>query len=154
MGICVADLIVKNKDTNFGTILTKYSKWFCLSNFILAIVLVPKEPDLELSYLRIFSFGLFYSSLLTAAIFDRFVNRIFSSRPLVFIGKFSYSLYLIHLPIIHAIHTMTKSLNWTEQSQFIFYQGFVMPLCIFLGYVFYQFAERPFLRKKYDLDKI
>jgi peptidoglycan/LPS O-acetylase OafA/YrhL len=41
------------------------------------------------------------SLLVAAALFLPFPRRLFSSRPLVGVGEFSYSLYLLHMPVLY-----------------------------------------------------
>ena len=144
LGVWVAHLVVEKRN-NY---LIQYSIWGLLASFILLVLVHPPAPSLDFSYARILPFGIFYFFLLITAIYDRRIQSIFSWKPMVVLGQFSYSLYLIHLPIIQGIHSITKSMNWSPQIQFFFYQGFVMPLCILLGYVFYRFLEKPFLKKR------
>jgi peptidoglycan/LPS O-acetylase OafA/YrhL len=148
LGIWVAHIAIVKKNTLFQEICTRYVRLGCLASLVLIVILVPHEPQVDFSYERIVPFGIFYFFVLIAAIFDEKIKKILSWKPIVLIGNFSYSLYLIHLPIIQIIHSITKSMNWTPQFQFIFYQGLVMPTCIALSYVFYRVAEKPFIKKR------
>jgi peptidoglycan/LPS O-acetylase OafA/YrhL len=148
LGILAAHLLVTKPSSLVQDYIIRYSKWGVLASFIPLFIVVPPEPNLEFSYARIVPFGVFYFFLLVAALYDSNFQKMFSWKPLVFVGEFSYSLYLIHLPIIQAIHIFTKPMNWSDQTQFFFYQGFVLTLCIVLGYLFYLLFEKPFLKKR------
>jgi peptidoglycan/LPS O-acetylase OafA/YrhL len=74
------------------------------------------------------------------------VFRVLDSRPAVFLGGFSYSLYLVHHPVIHAldpiIAAMTRSPQAHEVAMYIF--GPIVSLVA--AYLFYLAFEKPFLR--------
>ena len=75
-----------------------------------------------------------------------------SWKPLVFIGTFAYSIYLVHLPILwiavgglHKISALKSSVPITALVSFFI----VIPLIVAFAYVFYFVCERPFLNKKH-----
>ncbi|HZW54556.1 MAG TPA: acyltransferase [Candidatus Elarobacter sp.] len=70
--------------------------------------------------------------------------RFLATRPIVLLGTFSYSLYLIHAPLVdvagaalHRAHagSLTSALAW----------GALVPVVLLLAYGFYRVFERPFL---------
>jgi peptidoglycan/LPS O-acetylase OafA/YrhL len=122
-----------------------------LATLALVCLLLPHEPYLDLRYLRAIPFGLLYFGVVLAATCDPIARSIFSWPPLVWVGSFSYSLYLIHLPFIHAAFSVTKQFNWSPAVQFIFYIGFFAPLMVMVGYGFYLVAEKPFLQGRRPL---
>ena len=65
---------------------------------------------------------------------------------LVGVGAFSYSLYLIHEPIVHLAYAMFRQRQLTPPQQFLVYECGVLPLCVVLGYVFYRLVERPLVQ--------
>jgi len=76
------------------------------------------------------------------------VRNIFETSPLVFIGSFSYSLYLIHAPLIQLIWLyVLHPLGLGKVSEFI---GLVFlgtfPILV-ISYVFFLYFEKPFLNK-------
>lgn len=83
-----------------------------------------------------------------AAVRSPSVARALSIRPLVFVGLFSYSLYLVHTPIIQAAHHLSGSDAWSTARKLAFFQGPVLALTLVAGYLFYLVAERPFMRRK------
>jgi peptidoglycan/LPS O-acetylase OafA/YrhL len=151
LGVWAAHLLVTKPSSLVQDYITRYSKWGCLASLIPLFIVVPPEPFFGFSRSRIIPFGIFYFFLLVAALYDSSFQKFFSWKPLVFVGEFSYSLYLIHLPIIEGIYIFTKPMNWSDQTQFFFYQGFVFALCVFLGYLFYLLFEKPFLKEKIRL---
>jgi len=72
------------------------------------------------------------------------VGKFLSSRPMVFIGKISYSLYLWHWPIIVLLHNyyITKLLSW--QVQFL-----AITLTVLFSLLSYYFVENKTRRWKY-----
>jgi peptidoglycan/LPS O-acetylase OafA/YrhL len=73
--------------------------------------------------------------------------RLFTSRPLARMGKFSYSLYLIHFPIIavfyHALYT-----HVSPEATFLILLLGVAPLTVGLAYLFHCLVERPFVSRR------
>ncbi|HTA90129.1 MAG TPA: acyltransferase [Polyangiaceae bacterium] len=65
---------------------------------------------------------------------------------LVGVGTFSYSLYLIHEPIVHLAYAMLRQRQLTPVEQFLVYECGVLPFSVGLGYVFYRLVERPLVQ--------
>jgi len=68
-----------------------------------------------------------------------------SSRPCVTLGAFSYSLYLIHVPIIVLALTCLGTTKISGDHKFLLMYLFVMPLCLVLAYGFHLLFEKPFM---------
>ncbi len=81
-----------------------------------------------------------------ATLYDPVTRRLMCAWPLPGIGLFSYSLYLLHLPLIEICYQLTGSGKWSEWKQFLFYYGLILPGCVVAAFVFYLIFERPFLR--------
>jgi peptidoglycan/LPS O-acetylase OafA/YrhL len=79
-------------------------------------------------------------------------NRIrdfFSLRMLVIIGSFSYSLYLIHAPLIQLIWWyILHPLHLGQTSEFVWLILLGTPIILGLAYVFFLYCERPFLNQR------
>ncbi|RYX81180.1 acyltransferase [bacterium] len=71
--------------------------------------------------------------------------KVLSWRPLVFIGSFSYSLYLIHMPIQDIIINRVETLDLPRAVTYIGMTLLYMPLITLLAYGFYQLFEKPFI---------
>jgi hypothetical protein len=73
------------------------------------------------------------------------VSRILLSNPVtVGIGLISYSVYLVHWPMIVFWKHLDQSLGWTDQALIVF-------CTLALGYLSYRYIETPFRTKKIDL---
>lgn len=128
--------------------LVSTARYGFVASLALILCVTPTTPNHPFDYRCIVPAGIASFFLLLLALHDPGVTRIFSYRPLAFVGTFSYSLYLIHLPIIHLVYSVTKHYKWPAWEQFCFYQGAVFSACILLGYLFYLFAEKPYLNRK------
>lgn len=75
------------------------------------------------------------------------LTRVFAWRPLVFVGTFSYSVYLIHAPLLQILwqYVMTP-LGFTHAGMFAFLMTVGLALVIGLAYVFFLAFEAPFMR--------
>ena len=74
------------------------------------------------------------------------LRTILESRPLVFIGMMSYSLYLIHAPLLqivwqYAVHPLRLS----DTSSFLVLVTLSLPFVLGVTYLFFRICERPFI---------
>ena len=75
------------------------------------------------------------------------VHRCLEWRPLVAIGQFSYSLYLIHAPLLAVAWVfLVKPLGFTPGAAFALMVGVVGPAIVAASYGFHRVAERPFMK--------
>lgn len=73
--------------------------------------------------------------------------RFLNARPLAFIGSFSYSLYLIHAPLLQIISQyMLSHLAIDEFSATLLLSALGVMLIIPFSYLFFLVCERPFLK--------
>lgn len=97
--------------------------------------------------LRLVTFGPLCFFAVLAATHEGPVKRWLSWRPLVGVGTFSYSLYLIHEPLISLAAIMILPKHWPNIVQFSC-QVLILPaLMIGLAYLFFLAFEKPFLRR-------
>ncbi len=78
------------------------------------------------------------------------VYKILNSRPLTFIGTFSYSLYLIHIPVLEFIRGVISHLLGTGHSPLQLWEAtavFGLPTTLAASYLFHLAFERPFMSK-------
>ena len=94
--------------------------------------------------------GLIYAALLLTASRPRsLVNRALSHRTLVSLGIFSYSVYLIHQPLVISLgHFATRHFSNAEVVGFELF--LVAPLMLGLGYLFHLLFEHPFMNAPRD----
>ncbi len=70
--------------------------------------------------------------------------RLLRSRPLGFLGAISYSLYVIHEPVLRAMHVTMHNMSMTPIGIYLTLLGVGVPLCLGLAYAFHCAVERPF----------
>lgn len=79
------------------------------------------------------------------------VLKILNWQPLVFIGTFSYSLYLIHAPLLQILSQYVLSpLHLSVLGKTCLILTFGTPLVVFISYLFFLLFERPFLISNKD----
>jgi peptidoglycan/LPS O-acetylase OafA/YrhL len=74
------------------------------------------------------------------------VARILSAPWLVAIGIFSYSIYLVHAPLLHLSWFALRQLELSNDLNFIVLTTLVLPAIVVLSYIFHLWFERPFMR--------
>ena len=94
--------------------------------------------------------GLLFAALLLAGSrSETRLHRALSHRLLVWLGLFSYSVYLIHQPMVIALGDYGIA-RFTNTGQVLFMLFLVVPLMLGLGYVFHLLFERPFMSAPRD----
>ena len=77
------------------------------------------------------------------------VPRVLSARALSGCGAFSYSIYLVHLPVLHPLeHFLIAPLGLGTLPHFWALMATGLPLVVALSYLFYRVFERPFIEKR------
>lgn len=96
-------------------------------------------------------FGIATASFLAVVTAGGFptARRLLGSRPAVFIGGFSYSLYLMHGPLLHSLNKLiVEPLALPKLAQFVGLVGVGVPLIFGLCYAFYLGFEKPFIAQR------
>ena len=76
------------------------------------------------------------------------IGKILNWKPLVFIGSFSYSIYLMHAPLLQILwQYVFHPLNLSPFLTYLLQCCIGTPIIIILCYIFFIFAERPFLSR-------
>ena len=73
------------------------------------------------------------------------ILRLLESTPLVALGRFSYSLYLTHLPIVALCYFGLQRSALSQSSQMLVLVGLSLPLSVLFAYGFYWVFERRFV---------
>lgn len=73
------------------------------------------------------------------------LSRLLSSKLLVFIGGFSFSLYLVHAPLIQAAWQIFNMWHVGPETMMILLTFVGTPLIVLISYGFFWLFERPFL---------
>jgi peptidoglycan/LPS O-acetylase OafA/YrhL len=83
------------------------------------------------------------SAVLFASVFIQFINV--KHRVFEFLGKTSYALYLIHLPIGWGILSMVKNVLHIDNQYIMTFVVFSTTcLCLYFAYLYWRFVEVPF----------
>jgi peptidoglycan/LPS O-acetylase OafA/YrhL len=119
-----------------GTILAKGHKWF-----------EHYTPYVDLCI------GAGFAMLLAGLVSARegsllgFGRKSLSFPPLVFVGTFSYSLYLVHPIFLHAAWMFWRAVRGTESIGMFGLLLLSLPAVIGAAWVFYRICEQPFMSK-------
>ena len=73
--------------------------------------------------------------------------RLLESRCAVALGKFSYSTYLIHYPLLIALYTLLSRMALSSRLGFVVQLGVLLPLTLGICYLYYRVCEKPFMAK-------
>ena len=126
--------------------LLRCAPWGLLASFLLVGLTVPSDgsagplpPMIPQGFVAFFA--------LLVALNDGRLSAVARAPALVGVGAFSYSLYLIHEPIVHLAYAMFRQRQLTPAQQFLVYECGVLPVCAGLGYVFYRLVERPLVQR-------
>jgi peptidoglycan/LPS O-acetylase OafA/YrhL len=68
--------------------------------------------------------------------------RVFESRAALLVGRFSYSLYLVHMPVLVVIYLASRAMP-AGLSRWFLMQASMVPCSLAASYVFYLAFERP-----------
>lgn len=153
----VAGTFYKSQSKNWIA-LEKVMKKPIINVLILFLFIVMQWGDLNIreKYFPALSVHYFYLSswifaltILASLIPDTVTSKIFSSKILVFCGAISYSLYLIHLPVIDWNHTMKGHirlpLSPTLLNVFLFFS--IITSAIVISYLLYTYVEKLYFEK-------
>jgi peptidoglycan/LPS O-acetylase OafA/YrhL len=152
-GMYAAELALSGGRTTAERFIVDNARWgllLCLA----ALLLLP--PDSEQMWIwqgtirRISTFGILAFFATVTAVRDVTIARILGCKPLVWIGSFSYSLYLVHLPFVQLAAHISRRYARSGSELLVMY-AVVAPVVIILGaYLFFLLFERPFLRRRPD----
>ncbi|SDG09487.1 acyltransferase family protein [Chitinophaga filiformis] len=118
---------------------------------VIAILAVSKPLSLSLTFTEVMvglavSAVIVYYTLKEHAMQGRpLLLRFLNGKVAVGLGAFSYSIYLIHSPILAAINLYTLNLQMTDNMRLLFMLLVAVPVSVLLAHVFYLLVERRFL---------
>ena len=98
-----------------------------------------------------------FTAMLLGLMGEAFGHKMFQGRGLTFIALISYSLYLVHLPLLYSAEIVTARFfdlaAMSERAGYLVYFPFFMGLCVCVSTLLYIFIERPVIvwsKKKYS----
>ena len=142
-GVWCAKLVIIPSKTYIEGLFVRYSQWFLLASLIACYL---ESPQWNIASSRVIAWGPVFFFLTIAVMFNESFKTFFEWTPLVKVGTFSYSLYLIHELPLKIIHILIGSSNIPISLNWIIYLGVVFPLLIILGFLFFKFVEEPLLK--------
>lgn len=92
--------------------------------------------------------GVFFILLSAVLASDNIVNRFFSWRPLVAIGTMSYSLYLVHQPVIEGLAFLLRAHAHLSPNTTFLALTALLPFVLLLAYALFMTVERRTLHSK------
>jgi peptidoglycan/LPS O-acetylase OafA/YrhL len=148
-------------DTLALKIRTKFP-WLIACIVLLGLVLVLQRWMMHVNWPYSFEFldvlfGFWSLTLLILINGDKIplLKRVLSLRPLVGVGMFSYSIYLIHAPLIQVIWQYAiMPFKLTEIASYYLMVLIGTPLIIVVSYLFYLAFEKPFMNHKKKFKKL
>ena len=141
-------------ETEWGTQLRKNIPWTLLACILLMLAI----PASSIRYMQGISWilsdllaGLAGMALLVAVLAFRShpLNTFLTWNPLVKMGSFSYSIYLIHMPLMQVfLQYVSHPLHLQPIFELMFVFAVGVPLVISISYLFFLLAEKPFLSQR------
>jgi len=146
LGMIAAKLTFADGKTR--TIVNRLPWW--LFFIVMVVITVATKPvmlryPVMSIYLRDVETGIASLFFLMACTNVRMINRFFSWKPLVFLGTFSYSIYLLHAPLLQVLYKLIVPLRLSQYASSVLITTIGSLLCIAISYPFFIVCEKPFL---------
>lgn len=154
LGMAAAIIVYDNSSIATERVKRLVSKgWFVsiLAAFVLVMLIVSKPLKLSLTFTEVMvglamSVVIAYYTLKEHTTEQRSpVLRFLNGKAVVGLGAFSYSIYLVHSPILGAINLYTLDFQMTDNVRLLFMLLVAVPVSVLVAYVFYLLVERRFL---------
>ncbi len=127
-----------------------------VATFVLLTLLINRVslPFGDITWLTDLIFGasvlcllVHYTELWKAAVPLRSVSflRILSQPVLISLGRFSYSLYLLHAPVLAVVALLIRAAGLTSITAYAAIVGLGVPAALLFAYLFHRVFERPFM---------
>ena len=123
--------------------------WLTVGVFLVLVMFTAKHPSFFSARPRQdLLVGLFAACLLVASSHAGGLQKALSWKPLIAVGSFAYSLYLIHLPILQMVwQYIIHPLRLSGSAGLLLHAALGAPLCVGTAYGFHLVCERPFMSK-------
>jgi peptidoglycan/LPS O-acetylase OafA/YrhL len=137
-----------NNNRKFGNMFTV----FCIFA-VLFLIIVPIIFGYGIlrSWVLVYTFA-FFPAFILITLRIGFIGKIFSLKPLIYLGELSYSIYLLHYPMQLIVKTIDEYLGLViDYSNRIFFIGFSITVIIVSHFIHYYF-EKPiqkYIRNKF-----
>ncbi len=143
LGMCAASVAFKKESKKVPTTLL-----WSISLLALIATIVACETTKEF-WIRDSLCGISLAAFLAASGISPIspISKLLGAKPLVFLGSFSYSLYLMHHPILQVLFVNRPAWASTVTRQFAFLVACI-PVILGLAWCFYWVFERPFVKAR------
>lgn len=123
-----------------------FIKNFRQKNYDLPIFLIFISILLSLIFIPIFFHNglmalLFIPLIILISNNNGWLTKIFSLKPLEYLGEVSYAVYIIHIPVLYILREFLKWRNYTLNIDTVFFIYIIVLLVC--SVFFYQFVEKP-----------
>ena len=138
-------ILVQNTQSTVGTLRTWCYGLGFLTFLLACIIWLPKPDIFGRGTIRevFLTTGLFFCLLMLALQHKSALPL--PLRGLQKIGIFSYSLYLVHVPIIELGAAIYRPSHYANSIQLFYWLCIFVPIIVLLSYLFFLVAEKPFL---------
>ena len=102
-GIWIAEVFALGRPTRLEAALIRHARWGAGLSCLIVWIVTPSLSEQGFHHSRVVPGGLLASFLLLLLLYDPFIRKVLSWHPPVATGLFSYSLYLIHQPLIELV---------------------------------------------------
>lgn len=148
-GIWAAQMTAHGPRTWIERLLVKYAPLGVLISIGLIFL---STPDGTRNVPRLLSWGPFAIFSVICAVNNRHVCRALCFRPLVWVGIFSYSLYVVHQPFaVAAADVLKRHHHFAPPAVLLLHLLLLPSFVLALGFLFFLVAERPFLAKRREV---
>jgi peptidoglycan/LPS O-acetylase OafA/YrhL len=153
-GILAAEFAAGIRKQPWEQFILRNSRWGLLLSIAVVIWLPLADNDSwQFTVQRMATWGPLAFFATIASVRDPQVERILSWKPLVRVGIFSYSLYLLHEPLVSGIGTYVAGaagpMHVTSRIAIFAFSVAIAPLAaIAFSYLFFLVFERPFLSRR------
>lgn len=118
-----------------------------LGGFVYGSDLYPYLSDVQVDQFNIYDLNILYSFIgaivFVYSVINNFLSRFFTSKISLFLGKISYSIYLIHFIVLNSIVCYLYSM-FPHSVAFVFLIFFIyLSLVVFISWVFYHTIDKP-----------
>ena len=151
LGVCAAEVQARPHVWLHGLLRRGARPGLAAALLLCLLVLPDAFSPRRVSLWEVVPAGLLFFFLVLAALQGRPVLPR-PLRALQAVGLFSYSLYLIHQPLVEVTGAVLHPGEWGPAAQVLFWHGAFLPALLFLSYAFYRVAEAPFCSRRSRAD--
>lgn len=139
----------------YGLVALSIGALYAVASALLSFAVFPDRGGIGTQYQLYWMFDVLVGSAVACGLVycaktgdASVVVRLFSSRPLVWLGVVSYSLYLIHDPLLALMRAGLARHDLQPLPAFAILVVIGVPLVLGASYVFHRCVERPFLSRR------